>query len=51
MHAETMISLNVKDNRLEISSLPVGEMSFEELQSARNEVDEILKKEIGRAHV
>jgi phospholipid/cholesterol/gamma-HCH transport system permease protein len=45
MHAETMISLNVKDNSLEISSLPLEEMSFEELQSARNAVDAILKKE------
>ena len=45
MHEETMISLNVKDNSLEIRSLPVEEMSFEELQSARNAVGAILKKE------
>lgn len=39
-----MISLDVKDNKLEISSLPVEEISFEEMQSSRNEIDRILKK-------
>lgn len=39
-----MISLDVKDNKLEISSLPVEEISFEEMQYSRNEIDKILKK-------
>jgi phospholipid/cholesterol/gamma-HCH transport system permease protein len=40
-----MISLNIRNHKLEISSLPVEEMSFEELQSSRNQVKKILEKE------
>ena len=40
-----MISLSVKENRLEIGSLPADEIPFEELQSSRDVMEKILKTE------